>query len=115
MCSRSVSAAAAAAEHCLAALLEPGNTRSDRRVGTAVSSFLLRPGRRHPSRSGALDCDPSGSAAWEDGARRFIERDLLPLGLATLECFARAPYLSAGDSEAPLYELDGVVVVLSKR
>lgn len=52
--------------------------------------------------------------AWEDGARRFIERDLLPLGLS-LECFARAPYLSAGDSARAMYELDDVVVVLSKR
>ena len=64
-----------------------------------------------------LECDPgtrTGAARWEDGARRFIERDLLPLGL-TLECFARAPYLSAGDSARPLYELDDVVVVLTKR
>ena len=49
----------------------------------------------------------------EDGTRRFIERDLLPLGLR-LQCFARAPYLSAGDSARSLYELDDVVVVLSK-
>jgi SAM-dependent methyltransferase len=68
-----------------------------------------------------LECDPGaprGGATttpkWEDGARRFIERDLLPLGLQ-LECFARAPYLSAGDSARPLYELDDVVVVLTKR
>jgi hypothetical protein len=44
----------------------------------------------------------------------LIERDLLPLGL-TLECFARAPYLSAGDSRRELYELDDVVLVLTKR
>jgi hypothetical protein len=55
---------------------------------------------------------PSG--AWEDGARRLLERDLLPLGLS-LDCFARAPYLSGGDSSRALYELDDVVVVLSKR
>jgi SAM-dependent methyltransferase len=61
-----------------------------------------------------LECDTGEAAEWEDGARRFIERDLLPLGL-TLERFARAPYLSAGDSARPLYELDDVVVVLSKR
>ncbi len=61
-----------------------------------------------------LACEPQSSPTWEDGARRFIERDLLPLGLH-LECFARAPYLSAGDSKRTLYELDDVVVVLSKR
>ena len=63
-----------------------------------------------------LQCDAiaTDKDSWEDGARRFIERDLLPLGL-TLECFARAPYLSAGDSGKALYELDDVVVVLSKR
>lgn len=61
-----------------------------------------------------LSCDPEVSPTWEDAARRFIERDLLPLGLR-LERFARAPYLSAGDSKQPIYELDDVVVVLSKR
>jgi SAM-dependent methyltransferase len=61
-----------------------------------------------------LACDPGPHGSWEDGARRFIERDLLPLNL-TLECFARAPYLSAGDSARTLYELDDVVVVLTKR
>jgi SAM-dependent methyltransferase len=60
-----------------------------------------------------LDCDVGTGGSWEDGARRLLERDLLPLGL-TLERFARAPYLSAGDSSRPLYELDDVVVVLSK-
>jgi SAM-dependent methyltransferase len=57
---------------------------------------------------------PTDNENWEHGACRFIERDLLPLGLA-LESFARAPYLSAGDSARELYELDDVLVVLSKR
>jgi SAM-dependent methyltransferase len=60
-----------------------------------------------------LACDVGAAGTWEDGARRLLERDLLPLGLR-LECFARAPYLSAGDSRKPLYELDDVVAVLSK-
>ena len=62
-----------------------------------------------------LECNPGEGAksTWEDEARRFLERDLLPLGLS-LECFARAPYLSAGDSARALYELDDVVAVLSK-
>jgi SAM-dependent methyltransferase len=98
-------------EHCLAAL-EPG--------GTFIVALALpyQPfyfaGASTPEPLEHLDCDPGPSGAWEDGARRFIERDLLPLGL-TLEGFARAPYLSAGDSRRALYELDDVVVVLSKR
>ena len=61
-----------------------------------------------------LDCDPGPGGRWEDGARRFIERDLLTLDVE-LSCVARAPYLSAGDSARHLYELDDVVVVLTKR
>ncbi len=61
-----------------------------------------------------LDCEPGPDGGWEDGARRLIERELLPLGL-DLERFARAPYLSSGDSRRELYELDDVVVVLSNR
>jgi SAM-dependent methyltransferase len=95
--------------HCLAALA-PG--------GTFIVALALpyRPfyfdGPTTPDPLERLAAGPS--EAWEDGARRFIERDLLPLGLS-LECFARAPYLSAGDSQRELYELDDVVLVLSKR
>lgn len=61
-----------------------------------------------------LECSPAGGdGAWEDQTRRFLERELLTLGLS-LDCFARAPYLSAGDSARALYELDDVVAVLSK-
>jgi SAM-dependent methyltransferase len=94
--------------HCLQAL-KPG--------GTFIVALALpyRPfffeGPRTPEPLERLECE---AGSWEDGARRFIERDLLPLGL-TLERFARAPYLSAGDSARPLYELDDVIVVLSKR
>jgi SAM-dependent methyltransferase len=97
-------------KNCLA-LLKPG--------GRLIVALALpyRPfyylGPTTPDPVERLDCDVGPSGAWEDGARRFIERDLLPLGLS-LECFARAPYLSAGDSARPLYELDDVVVVLSK-
>jgi SAM-dependent methyltransferase len=98
-------------EHCLAALVPGG-------VLIVALALPYRPfyfdGPATPDPLERLDCDPGASGSWEDGARRFIERDLLPLGL-TLECLARAPYLSAGDSQRPLYELDDVVVVLSKR
>jgi len=108
--------------HCLASL---------KPAGTFIVALALpyRPfyfdGPLTPEPLERLECDAGPSAAvgagaptdhttWEDGARRFIERDLLPLGL-TLERFARAPYLSAGDSARELYELDDVLVVLSKH
>jgi len=71
-------------------------------------------GPKTPDPLERLECGRAGPANWEDGARRLIERDLLPLGL-TLECFARAPYLSAGDTSREVYELDDAIVVLSKR
>jgi len=98
-------------QHCLRAL-KPG--------GTFIVALALpyRPfyfdGPLTPDPLERLECDPGPGGTWEDGARRFLERDLLPLDLS-LQCFARAPYLSAGDSERPLYELDDVVAVLSKR
>jgi SAM-dependent methyltransferase len=97
--------------HCLQSL-RPG--------GTLLVALALpyRPfyfaGPTTPEPLERLECDPGPGGSWEDAARRFIERDLLTLNL-TLECFARAPYLSAGDSARTLYELDDVVVVLTKR
>jgi len=101
--------------HCLQSL-KPGG------VFIVALALPYRPfyfdGPRTPEPLERLECDPGAppgaTAKWEDGARRFIERDLLPLGLQ-LDCFARAPYLSAGDSARPLYELDDVVAVLTKR
>jgi len=99
--------------HCLQALA-PG--------GTLIVALALpyRPfyfaGPATPEPLERLQCEPPAPRAdpsWEDGARRFIERDLLPLGLE-LQSFARAPYLSAGDTARALYELDDVVVVLTK-
>lgn len=97
--------------HCLQAL---------RSGGTFIVALALpyRPfyfdGPTTPEPLERLECDPGPGGSWEDAARRFIERDLLPLDL-TLERFARAPYLSAGDSARSVYELDDVVVVLTKR
>lgn len=96
--------------HCLQALAPGG-------VFVVALALPYRPfyfdGPTTPDPLERLECDPGASGTWEDGARRFIERDLVPLGLR-LQCFARAPYLSAGDSARALYELDDVVVVLSK-
>jgi SAM-dependent methyltransferase len=97
--------------HCLHAL-RPG--------GTFLVALALpyRPfyfdGPATPDPLERLECDPGPLGTWEDAVRRFLERDLLPLDLR-LERFARAPYLSAGDSKQPLYELDDVLVVLTKR
>lgn len=97
--------------HCLEAL-RPG--------GTFIVALALpyRPfyfdGPATPDPHERLECDPGPDGTWEDAARRFIERDLLPLDL-TLQRLARAPYLSAGDSQSSLYELDDVLVVLTKR
>jgi SAM-dependent methyltransferase len=97
-------------QHCLQALAPGG-------VFIVALALPYRPfyfdGPSTPDPLERLECDPGPSGTWEDGTRRFIERDLLPLGLR-LQCFARAPYLSAGDSARSLYELDDVVVVLSK-
>jgi len=96
--------------HCLQALAPGG-------VFIVALALPYRPfyfdGPATPEPLERLECDPGRAGTWEDGARRFIERDLLPRGLR-LQCFARAPYLSAGDSARPLYELDDVVAVLSK-
>jgi SAM-dependent methyltransferase len=98
-------------DNCLAAL-EPGGTFIVALALPYEPFYFAGPATPEPLER--LDCGAGPSASWEDGARRFIERDLLPLGLS-LECFARAPYLSSGDSRRELYELDDVVVVLSKR
>jgi SAM-dependent methyltransferase len=68
-----------------------------------------------PSSNAGTDDErsPAREQSWEDGVRRFLERDLLPRGLA-LERLARVPYLSAGDSARELYELDDAVAVLTK-
>ena len=97
-------------KHCLQALAPGG-------LFVVALALPYRPfyfdGPATPEPLERLQCDPGPHGTWEDGARRFIERDLLPLGLR-LECFARAPYLSAGDNARELYELDDVVAVLSK-
>lgn len=47
---------------------------------------------------------------WEGAVVQLIERVMLPLGLS-VETLSRAPYLSGGDSQQPLYSLDDVVLV----
>ena len=50
---------------------------------------------------------------WEVAVNALIERELEPLGLS-LERLARVPYLSFGDTERGLYELDDAILVLRK-
>lgn len=51
------------------------------------------------------------SAAWEPALTALVTHVLAPLGLE-VERFARAPYLSRGDADAPVYVLDDAILVL---
>jgi len=51
------------------------------------------------------------SAAWEPALTALVTRVFAPLGLE-VERFARAPYLSRGDADAPVYVLDDAIFVL---
>jgi SAM-dependent methyltransferase len=51
--------------------------------------------------------------SWEHAVTRLVERELEPLGLQ-LASLSRAPYLSFGDTERGLYELDDAILVLEK-
>ena len=68
-------------------------------------------GASTPEPSQRLDCS---GASFEEQVMALVEHELSPLGLA-VERWARAPYLSAGDKDRALYELDDVVLVLQHR
>ncbi|HET7544276.1 MAG TPA: methyltransferase [Polyangiaceae bacterium] len=51
--------------------------------------------------------------SWEAAVNGLVERELEPLGFSALSV-SRTPYLSFGDSEAGLYELDDVLLVCRK-
>lgn len=53
---------------------------------------------------------PIHSKRFEAAASEFVQNALVPLGLEPL-LLSRVPYLSGGDPEAPLYELDDVIVI----
>lgn len=53
---------------------------------------------------------PIRSSSFEEAAGELIELALLSLGLAVV-AISRCPYLSGGDAESPLYELDDLIVV----
>ena len=52
--------------------------------------------------------------AWEAAVSTLIERELEPLGLSLLSV-SRAPYLSFGDTDRGLYQLDDAIVLLQRR
>lgn len=53
---------------------------------------------------------PITSRDFEIAATEFVTTSLLPLGLEAVT-LSRAPYLSGGDAQKPLYELDDLIVV----
>jgi SAM-dependent methyltransferase len=58
----------------------------------------------------ALEC---GGDTFEEQVSAFVESEIVPLGV-DLDRLARAPYLSAGDKDRELYELDDVLLVCRK-
>lgn len=64
---------------------------------------------RHPTERLALI-----HAGFEGATNDLVDNVLLPLGLE-IESVSRVPYLSGGDSERALYELDDVVLVCRAR
>lgn len=68
--------------------------------------FVYDGGRSRPPRERL----PIQSKQFEAAASELVRNALLPLGLAPL-IVSRVPYLSGGDPDAPLYELDDVIVV----
>ena len=58
-----------------------------------------------------LACNERG---WEAAVSTLVGRELEPLGLR-LRAVSRAPYLSFGDTERGLYQLDDALIVLEKR
>lgn len=53
------------------------------------------------------------SSTWEKASLELLERELLPLGLE-VQSLSRAPYLSGGNANHPLFLLDDVIVVCRK-
>ncbi len=53
---------------------------------------------------------PISKRTWEGAANELVENVLLPLGFEVEAC-SRVPYLSGGDANRALYELDDVLLV----
>lgn len=64
-------------------------------------------GGSSPEPKQRLSCDGD---TFEEQVTALVDSEIAPLGV-TLERWARAPYLSAGDKDRPLYELDDVILL----
>ncbi len=67
-----------------------------------------------PSTSEPLERLSCSEPQWEAAVSSLVERELQPLGLE-LSSVSRAPYLSFGDTDRGLYQLDDAILVLKKR
>lgn len=86
-------------------------------TGTILLSMPLPPAPHVHVKGGTASPSerlPSVAASWEVAARELSERLIEPVGLEVVR-LARAPYLSRGDSHAPLYVLDAAVWVCRAR
>lgn len=71
--------------------------------------FFFR-GNTTPEPTERLACSEPG---WEEAVNALVERELTPLGFSVLSV-SRTPYLSFGDSDSGLYELDDALLVCQK-
>jgi len=71
--------------------------------------FFFR-GNSTPEPLERLACAEAG---WEDAVNSLVERELEPLGFNVLTV-SRTPYLSFGDAESGLYELDDALLVCQR-
>ena len=91
-----------------------GRARELVRSGGRLVIALVLPYRPFVYDSGVprapLERLPITYDSFEDAALQLVEQALLPLGFV-IESMSRAPYLSGGDAEKPLYELDDLILV----
>ena len=88
--------------------LEPGG-RLLLALALPYKPFFFR-GNSTPEPLERLACPES---SWEDAVNSLVERELEPLGF-TVVAVSRTPYLSFGDAESGLYELDDALVVCQR-
>ena len=88
--------------------LQPGG-RLLLALALPYNPFFFR-GNSTPEPLERLACaEPS----WEDAVNSLVERELEPLGF-TVVALSRTPYLSFGDAESGLYELDDALLVCKR-
>ena len=88
--------------------LQPGG-RLLLALALPYNPFFFR-GNTTPEPLERLDCAEPG---WEEAVNRLVERELEPLGFS-VHSVSRTPYLSFGDSDSGLYELDDALLLCQK-